>query len=149
MCYALYLASERPLPTIPWDERRRALNVSETGPRDEAVARHFTKPHRYYVGSHLRCGCGFFTDTALAPDSDEKETIREVERSLSQLRDYLREALKSAGELELYVAWEGEKDKDPLRRVRLTGREIESGLDLAERHFYLIGREDDRTGRNE
>ena len=139
MCYAIYVASDSPLDLIPWDLEDRKLNVSKITARDEVIRSRFTKPHVYYVGSHLGCGCGFFYESSLGPEDDEKVVATEVKRSLEELKGYLRESLVRSQELELYVSWEGEKPTSPIKSVSLGVQSIQQ-LELHERWFYVIGR---------
>lgn len=137
MCYAIYVASDSPLDLIPWDVEARRLNVSEVPAGDELSRGEFTKPHVYSAGSHLGCGCGFFYESSLGPDDDEEIVKEEVERSLEDLKNYLKESLVRSQELELYVGWEGEERKAPVRRVSLLGQDIQQ-LELHEKWFYVI-----------
>ena len=137
MCYATCVASNSPLDLIPWDLEDRKLNVSEIESRDAVISSKFTKSHVYYAGSHLGCGCGFFCESSLGLGDDEKIVEKEVERSLEELKKYLKESLVKSQELELYVSWEGEKRRDPVKRVSLLGQDIQQ-LELHERWFYVI-----------
>lgn len=139
MCYAIYVASNSPLDLIPWDLEDRKLNVSEIEARDEVIRSKFTKSHVYYAGSHLGCGCGFFFESSLWPEDDEREVAMEVERSMAELRSYLEGALVNSAELELYVSWQGEEREDPVIRLSLLGQGVQR-LELQEGWFYLIKR---------
>ncbi len=64
MCTMVYLASEKPLPIIPWDEEHPSFhteNVQEidVAEKASAVRSRFSKPFVYRLGSNQRCGCGF------------------------------------------------------------------------------------------
>jgi len=138
MCYAIYIASDKPLKTIDWDENNRKLNVDKIDLKDEIIRKVFSKPHIYYIGSHLKCGCGFFYESSLAPDCDEREVERQVNQSQEELKEYIRQSLDKSKEIELYVSWEGEKEKGPLKTIRLTDKDVEKQFNLEERHFYRI-----------
>jgi len=69
MCWALYLASEKPLPQIPWDKDARAFNTQELSDSDLGVRKQFSLPYVMYMGSHLGCGCGF-----MAVDNEDQKT---------------------------------------------------------------------------
>jgi hypothetical protein len=138
MCYAIYIASDKPLKTIPWDENDRKLNVNKLDPKDNIIKRIFSKPHIYYIGSHLNCGCGFFYESSLARNCDEKEVAKQVKKSQEELKKYIIRSLGKSKEIELYVTWEGEKEQGPLRTINLTHKDVEKQFNLEERHFYLI-----------
>jgi hypothetical protein len=138
MCYAIYIASDKPLKTIDWDENNRKLNVDKIDSKDEIIRKVFSKPHIYYIGSHLKCGCGFFYESSLTPDCDEREVARQVNQSQEELKEYIRKSLDKSKEIELYVSWEGEKEKGPLKIIHLTDKDVEKQLNFEERHFYRI-----------
>ena len=138
MCYEIYIALDKPLKTIHWDEKNRKLNVNKIDPKDEIIRKTFSKPHIYFIGSHLKCGCGFFYESSLTPDCDEREVARQVNQSQDELKEYIRQSLGKSKEIELYVSWEGEKDKGPLKTIRLTDKDVERHFNLEERHFYRI-----------
>jgi len=51
MCFVLYIAAPKPLPIIPWDEKKRALHTEALSEHDIGVKTHFEHQHVYYVGS--------------------------------------------------------------------------------------------------
>ena len=59
MCMMIYIASDRPLPLIDWQDEFPAFHVRELREEEMAVRTHFKKPYVYYAGSHEGCGCGF------------------------------------------------------------------------------------------
>ena len=64
MCIMLYLASECPLPLVPWDEAYPGFHVTslETNRHnwwEDWVWQQFTKPFVYSIGSYQGCACGF------------------------------------------------------------------------------------------
>jgi len=138
MCYEIYIASDKPLKTIDWDENNRKLNVNKIDSKDKIIKKIFSKPHIYYIGSHLKCGCGFFYESSLTPDCDEREVAKQVIQSQKELKKYIRQSLGKCKEIELYVSWEGEKEKGPLKTIHLTDKDIKKQFSLEERHFYRI-----------
>jgi hypothetical protein len=138
MCYEIYIAAGNFLETIPWDEKSRKLNVSKIGPKDDTIKKIFSKPHIYYIGSHLKCGCGFFYESSLAPNCDEQEVASQVRRSQEELREYIKQSLDKSKEIELYVSWESENEKGPVKTIHLTNKDIATQFNLEERHFYII-----------
>jgi hypothetical protein len=55
----VYIASDMPLGTWPFDPAKRGFHVTEVPAQDVAVKQHFSKPHVYYAGAFEGCGCGF------------------------------------------------------------------------------------------
>jgi hypothetical protein len=109
MCLTVYLAADRPLPLIPWNEHARGFHVAElTGEKDEAVRGQFTKPYVYYAGSHTICGCGF--NYGQYPDAeDDSAELALKARSLRDMRAYLVKAVEDGGTIELFSCWEGDQ----------------------------------------
>jgi hypothetical protein len=121
MCWVLYLASDVPLPTIDWDPERPAFNV-ESIPRSETpVSRQFARQHIYIAGSHTLCGCGFDRNQA---NPDHPEELPAAEKSLRALREYLRQAVAIASEIELYSCWDGDQAREPDHRWVMTPEDI-------------------------
>ena len=86
MCLALYIASSKPLPLVPWDPEKPAFHVIPLPDDRPAVRKLFRHPHIYYVGSHEGCSCAFNYEHDFKP--------------ALQLRDYLRKALAVSKEIE-------------------------------------------------
>ncbi len=109
MCLVVYLAADRPLPLIPWDEHARGFHVTElTGEKDEAVRGQFTKPYVYYAGSHTICGCGF--NYGQYPDAeDDPEELALTQKTLRDMSEYLAGALEDGAIIELFACWEGDQ----------------------------------------
>jgi hypothetical protein len=137
MCYAVFLASDRPLPLVPWDPSRRALHVSHVE-RHEAAARQAfsqTNRHVYYVGSDLHCGCGFF----------EHEDEARVTSQYGELARYIRDVVPPEAQLEVFVSWErdladGLPSVGGRREVRVEDL-IAPGFRLVERELLRIVRQ--------
>ena len=119
MCNVLYLASDQPLPVVPWDPNIRGFHAVLPEAREEVVAKHFSKRHVRYLGSHLQCGCGFFypdrnPDGSIEPD--ELEEWEEVRKTREGLVGYLRTTIQQAGPVEVVLSWSGEEAR-PVTRV--------------------------------
>ncbi len=139
MCMMLYLASNNPLPEIPWDEENPAFYVtSKLWEKAECIRSIFTKPYVYYLGSDQKCGCGFGYDNY----EEEKrayvnhpelmaKTIAAHERgheNIRRLREYLEAAIE-LGDVELYGPLGGNEDTEPKYRMHIgpsyfTGEEV-------------------------
>jgi hypothetical protein len=106
MCYEIYIASDKPLKTIHWDEINRKLNVAKIDSKDKIIRKVFSKPHIYYIGSHL---------TGCCPNENlfERSLKRFLFINLGEVKEYIRQSLDRSKEIELYVSWEGGKKRSP------------------------------------
>jgi hypothetical protein len=131
MCLAVYLAADKPLRLVPWDEAAPRFHTCRLGPDEERVKCQFAKPHLTYAGSYEGCGCGFQLGEYPAEllDPDELALRRE---SLRELAAFLREELPRVGPIQLFACWEGDQEAPPEHRRALTPADIEG-----ERFFFL------------
>lgn len=108
MCMMLYVAADKPLTPIAWDEKHPAFNVTAIDEALKDVRRQFSKAHIYYLGAHTGCSCGFrYGDETGDGEREEREAVL-------SLSHYLSEAAVFAGPLELYSCWSGDEAKPPL-----------------------------------
>jgi hypothetical protein len=121
VCIAVYIAANRRLPVIDWDESHPAFYVATLGDDQEPVRNQFTKPHVYYAGSHEGCGCGFQLGKDRGPADPEQVRGRE---SLGAFSSYLQEALTRVDDLELFACWEGDQTARVERRRHLTPTDL-------------------------
>ena len=98
MCLALYIASSKPLPLVPWDPEKPAFHVIPLPDDRPAIRKLFRHPHIYYVGSHEGCSCAFNYEHDIKP--------------AVQLRDYLRQALAVSDEIEGFSCRPEQEDLD-------------------------------------
>jgi hypothetical protein len=124
----VFLASRHPLRLIEWREDARGFNVSEPQPREAGVRQQFTLPHVYALGAATHCGCGFTEGQGV-----EQE---EVDRACADFAAYVADAA-ALGPLELYVCWEGDWAKPPLRRARLRPDDLASPRAWFEEGLFL------------
>ena len=121
MCLVAYIASNIPLPLILWDKNEPAFHVAELSTEeDQKVRVQFSKPHIYYLGSHEGCGCGFPYTDSLGNEEDKDKTQQTRER----LVEYLRSALKTQEDVELFFCWEGDQDAEVESRRTLNLQEM-------------------------
>lgn len=116
MCWVLYIAADEPLPLRAFDSEAPAFNVADLTEHELGVRVQFSKPHVYALGSHTRCGCGFDRGQA---HPDRLEELAATRASLGALRDYLNEAMRVAGPVELYACWFGDQAAAPDHHLRL------------------------------
>ena len=125
MCYAVYIGTDHPLPTAAWDEMARKVYLTDLTEKDEPVRAWFSKPHLYYAGSHLRCGCGFFINSMVF--TDNPEMMREYETSQQSTRTLiamLEQALATADTVEVFVTWEGRQAEPPVKRRDMVPQDL-------------------------
>lgn len=96
MCLALYIASPKPLPLVPWDPKKPTFHVVPLDEENHHVRKILPYPFIYYVGSHEGCSCAFNYE------HDIKAAV--------ELRDYLRRALTITNEIEGFSCRPGHSD---------------------------------------
>jgi hypothetical protein len=130
MCLAVYIASDRELPLKAFDPAARAFNVKPLTSHEDSVRQQFSLPHVVYAGAQTSCSCGFV---------EESEDDREAsEASRSDLVEYLELALQS-GTVEIFTCWEGDQERGPARRLRLSLAQLSQTADwLAELTFVEL-----------
>jgi hypothetical protein len=117
MCLALYIASPKPLPVIPWDPDKPAFHVVPLPEEMAAVRKLLSFEHVYYIGSHEGCSCAFNYEHDL--------------KSVLELRDYLRKALTVTDEIEGFSCRPGDEQLNVKHSVTISP----SGVALPE--FFL------------
>ena len=140
MCQVLYIAADRELPLIAWHEQTPAFHVTPLPEREEAVRRHFSKPHVYYLGAHTGCSCGFaYGHLDLRDEKDQTEDTAS-RASTAGLRAYLAQVSRD-GDVELYSCWEGDWYLPAEHRFEVTTEHFGGDtFSLTERAFYLVKR---------
>ena len=157
MCFVLYIGTDEPLPTTPWDEKNRHLNTEDLGEHDEAVAKHFSKAQTKYLGSDQGCGCGFRHVTlqnggwpeewniGRNPDYDgsEEEPIHQ------ELYDFISALLSSNQSIELYGCWDGDF-ADPFEHSEEIDFErlLDRTFFFRERGFYTVTKSEQDASRS-
>lgn len=139
MCFAVYVATDVPCKTSEWDKHHPGFWLESVRDKDRVVAQHFSKPHIYYAGSSSGCGCGFFDEPF---DDNDEEDVRQLElawESIKDLVDWLQQVLKTTDSVELFVCWEGDQEREPLRRLEMHPDELrKQPLPLEECDWVLI-----------
>jgi hypothetical protein len=117
MCRALYIASDRHLPLIPWNESNPGFCVVELQEFEETVRKHFTLPFIVYAGSFEGCSCGFaYGDEPIEDDEYEQKRDKQARESVNLLREYIMNILEN-GSIELFTCYEGEQGFEPEERL--------------------------------
>jgi len=133
MCLAVYLASDKPLPLIEWNEEKPSFYVKELTPPEESVKTQFDIPHIYYLGSDEGCGCGFFKR---GRESDE---LGRAEGNYSQLASYLKNARSMGARNQIYSCWEGDQNAKAEFRKKIDLKRLnEKNFEFKEGTLYEI-----------
>lgn len=146
MCFVLYIGTDEPVSSIPWDEQNRNLNTQDLREHDSGVVRHFEKPHVKHVGSDQGCGCGFRHVLYQNGEWPEEAMIGnehytgEVEQpNHVQLHAFLAGQLEQAEEVELYGCWDGDfTESSEGSTVLSIDRILDRGFFFRERFGYKI-----------
>ena len=117
----LYLASDAPLPLVPWDAGAPAFHVEELGAARSLVRGRFSLPHVYYAGAHEGCGCGF--QLGEYPEFVDEDAPAKRE-SLRRLADYVDAALARGRQVQFFVCWAGDEDGPAAHHRVVTTREL-------------------------
>jgi hypothetical protein len=124
MCYSVYLASEVILPTISWDDENPAFNVREISEEDRWVAKYFSKPNIYYIGSDTYCSCNLVYSPKWTYQKDKLKEYRDQVKCVKQLVKYISAALKKTDELELFLHWADSTYQSPVARKEMTPKDL-------------------------
>ena len=116
MCLALYVASDKPLPLIPWNESLPDFTVIHLIEEDQKVVAHFSKPCIYFVATKLGCACDFQYGQY---DQAEEQEEAEGRSSVRQLSEYLAQETQRVGGLEMFCCMEGDQEKAPTSHAEL------------------------------
>ena len=133
MCLAIYIASNKPLPLIPWVEEKPAFYVEEVMKDGAGVKQQFQYQHVYYAGSHEGCGCGFIKD------GEGGEELSQIEENYKRLSAYLKDAKESGAELQIFSCWEGDQNREPEYREEIDEKTLnERDFEFKEKALYRV-----------
>ena len=107
MCNFLFIASDLPLPSLPWEEDNPGVHILKSSECENVKC--LTKPHICEIGSHAGCGCAFvfaLWDPNNPPNDDEIRESNENREDFRQLSAYLERVGAKTGKVELYSAWD-------------------------------------------
>jgi hypothetical protein len=118
MCMAVYIAADRPLSLVAWDDTHPAFHVNALAQREEPVRVQFTKEHVFHAGAHEGCGCGFQLGEYPELQAPDEASARRA--SLSRFAAYLEQEIARVGPIELFACWEGDQQAPVEHRRCLT-----------------------------
>lgn len=137
MCMVVYIGSDVPLQTWPFDPAEPAFHVTDVPAGYEAVKRHFSKPHVYYAGAYEGCGCGFQYGRAFERAQYVPEQVAAADACRAAVGAYVREALGAQASVEIYACWSGDEAEPPSARRVLKAASFPEGC--FEREFLVVG----------
>ena len=133
MCLMVYVASDKSLPLIKWDENKRAFCVSDLSKYEKNVAAQFKLPYVYTAGSHLGCGCGFLKNFK------DEEGLAQSNENYLQLSAYLQKARETEATIHIYSCWDGDQEAKPVFREKIDLKHlVESIFEFKEKALYEI-----------
>lgn len=112
MCILVYIAAKERLPLVELHHKQSKICVRELEENEQQLAKRFSNPYVYYVGAYENCGCGFSYGLTPIKDAFDREIERDAQGSVQQLSAYLAAAVAQAGDVEMFVWWDGEEDKE-------------------------------------
>jgi hypothetical protein len=134
MCWALYLASDKELPLVPWDDAHPTFNTQALSENEYPVKEQFSLQNVIYLGSHQGCGCGFMS----TEESESKEKAAR-EKTVQSLSSYLDFALQNGARLEMFLCWEGDQAEVPVAKKSVTTNDfLKPAFPLAEKEFANV-----------
>lgn len=133
MCIMAYIASDKMLPEIKWNEDIPDFNIEELKLTDSYfndLRKTLTKKRLYYVGAHEGCGCGFSFGRYPPLDEDDVEQDRKGKASVNKLFQYIDDNLVPGESIELFTCWAGDEgaslDKTDTANIKDIMNEIEN-----------------------
>ena len=133
MCLAVYIASNKQLPLIPWVEKDPSFCVIELAKNENGVKKQFSLEHVYYVGSHEGCGCGFFKEGEVG------EELAKVEGNYNNLSTYILNAKENNSRIELFSCWEGDQTSKVEMKEKISENSLkEKQFEFKEKWFYEV-----------
>ena len=153
MCFVLYIASDSPIPDIPWDDTAPKLHTTALTEHDSAVRGAFTKRNVKYLGSSNHCGCGFRHPSNQIGEWPEEYLIgndpefgSDTQEDHDSLYKFLIQQSKSTNEIEIYGCWDGEFSEPPARHEKIQVDDVVSDeFFLRERCHYTINLKPNHT----
>ncbi|WKE67107.1 hypothetical protein PVT67_07690 [Gallaecimonas kandeliae] len=134
MCWALYLASDKELYRVFWDEENPSFNTQELTPEEAPVKAQFSLPYVMYLGSHQGCSCGF-----MSTEKDGRIEKEARDKSIQELSSYLGNILTEGGKLQVFLCWEGDQGAQQVASKVLSPKDFNNRIfPLGEKEFANV-----------
>jgi hypothetical protein len=139
---AIYISTDKPIPTIPYDEKNRKLNTEDVTYNEETLKNVFSKSNIKYIGSDQGCGCGFrhaliHNDNWLDVVDDEETPFDNSNHT--NLVDLITKNNTDGNTFEVLACWEGDHNEPILYRetIKLTDI-LAKDFHFKERGLYTV-----------
>lgn len=151
MCTAVYIVSDRPLPTVARAEESQPFSVQDATegffyPRNPLEA-HFGRKHFYSASCHLGCGCGFAPGEWRWDEETGEESIdpppSKNPESRRGLAEYLSAALGHQPAVEVFICVSGDESYPPHHRRRASPADFTRDFTLYETMGQVVVVSDD------
>jgi hypothetical protein len=111
MCLTLYIATNRAMPTIPYDENNRSFNTGDIVDSEKSIKDILTLPNVKLIGSDQGCSCGFrhamYSDNRWLEVIDDDETPFDNSNH-EKLVNFIIKNNKGEKFIELFALWAGD-----------------------------------------
>ncbi|MFO0477206.1 MAG: hypothetical protein ACK50L_00300 [Bacteroidota bacterium] len=111
MCLTLYIATNKVMLTIPYDENNRSFNTEDIVDSEKSIKNILTLPNVKLLGSDQGCGCGFrhamYDDNRWLDVLDDDETPFDNSNH-EKLVDFIIKNNKDEKSVELFALWAGD-----------------------------------------
>ncbi|MGE5411486.1 MAG: hypothetical protein ACM3MI_11050 [Clostridiales bacterium] len=131
----VYIASNKILPTIKWNEAAPNFYIEELKSSDDAykgIRKSLNNRYLYIAGAHLGCGCGFSYGKYELLNENDIEEDKKGRSSVKQLFQYIKDNLNTGESLELYTCWAGNEWNITEKKSEISIDQI----DLGESFFF-------------
>ena len=138
----IYISTDKPLPTIPYDEQNRKLNTEDITDNEKTLKNVFSKSNIKYVGSDQGCSCGF-RHALIINDNwfdvvDEDETTFDNNNHIN-LVDLITKNNSDGNTFEILACWEGDQNEPILYRETIKLSDIlHRDFHFKERGLYTV-----------
>ena len=133
MCLAIYIASNKPLPLVEWNEKQPKFHVMAVTKEDGNIEKQFKNTNIAYAGSHEGCGCGFFKE------GEEGQELNVRQANYDALGYYLSSLMLGGSEIEIFACWEGDQGEEADFREKISLKELaEPEFQFKEKAYYEI-----------
>jgi hypothetical protein len=139
---AIYISTDKPIPTIPYDEKNRMLNTEDVTDSEETFKNIFSKSNIKYVGSDQGCGCGF-RHAIIHNDNwldvvDDDETAFDNSNHINFV-DLITKSNEDGKTFEILACWEGDQNEPILYRETIKLADIlNTDFHFKERGLYTV-----------
>lgn len=146
MCFVLYVASDIPIPDMPFDQNSPALNTKPLTDRESPIQNVFSKPNVKFLGSSTNCGCGF-RNLSFQNGGWPEEYLVDLDPEFGagtqddhkSLHRFLMSQLDSTEQIEIYGCWDGDFDAEPARHETIdVAQTLRDDFFLRERCLYTV-----------